>query len=348
MEKVSILMAVYNAEKYLRESLDSIRVQTHPDLQVVCVDDASTDNSWDILQEYVAKDERIEAYRMAENKGQAVARNMALEHAVGEYITFLDADDWLAADALEKALEVFGNHKQTDSVLFDVRYIERNGDEHSYCWRFPKDKYASNPDGSFVCMKGYDAFIQSLSWNIHGWYITKRHIFKSIPYDDSCRHYSDDNTTRPHLRASREVRCCKGRYYYRQVEDSVTHVVGTSRMDYMKANLSMKNMLVAWHEPESVISFYENERWLIVVGSYQFYYLNRKYMTKVQRQYCLGEIMRHWLTIEVERLSFANKVKLGYCPFLCHWLPTKIGWILFRMEEEFYFFLKRIKERIAK
>ena len=348
MGKISVLMAVYNAEKYLHESLESIRKQTFCDIQIICVDDASTDDSWKILQDYATKDARIEVYQMTENRGQAVARNIALQHAVGDYITFLDADDWLEVDAFEKALGVFETNQQADCVLFDVRYVDANGNERGYHWYFPKEQYMSNSEGSFVCMKGYDAFIQSLNWNVHGWYITKRDIFKKYPYDDTCRHYSDDNTTRVHFRASREVRCCTGKYYYRQVENSVTHVVSTSRMDYMKANVSMKNMLLHWHEPETVISFYENERWLIVVGSYLFYFLNRKSMTKAQGQYCLAEIRKYWLTIEPKRLFMANKMKLGYYPFLWKRLPTNVGWTLFRMEEELYFFLKRMMGRIEK
>lgn len=345
MVKVSVLMAVYNAECYLHKSLDSLLSQTVAEIQVICVDDASSDDSWSLLQQYAEKDSRIEIIRMAENRGQAVARNIALKHAVGEYVTFLDADDWYAPDTLEQALNVFEAHEATDCVLFDVRYVdEAKNMEHGYCWKYPVN-IPSNADGSFVCMSGREAFLQSLTWNIHGWYIIKGDIFRRIPYDDTCRHYSDDNTTRPHFRACREVRCCKGKYYYRQIETSVTHVVSTSRMDYMKANASMKQMLIDWHESDEVVSLYEYERWKVVVGSYLFYYLNRNKMDSSAIAYCLAEIRKYWMSIENCRLSWRYKCKLGYYPFLNRWLPRTVGWILFCAEEELYFTLKKMMKK---
>ena len=76
--KVTVLVAVYNAEKYIRKCLDSLIEQTLTDIQVVCIDDASTDNSLSILNEYAGKDNRIEVIALTENHGQAHARNQGL------------------------------------------------------------------------------------------------------------------------------------------------------------------------------------------------------------------------------------------------------------------------------
>ena len=99
--KVSVLVAVYNAEKYLHQCLDSLIGQTHQDLEIICVDDASTDGSWQILQEYVRRDSRVIVMRHDENKGHAHARNTGLKVATGDYITMLDSDDWYSEDAVE-------------------------------------------------------------------------------------------------------------------------------------------------------------------------------------------------------------------------------------------------------
>ena len=341
MNKVSILIAVYNAEEYLRDCLDSLLRQTHRDFQAICVDDASTDGSMGILREYAAKDQRFEIVAMEENQGQAVARNAGLLRATGQYITVLDADDWLSDDALELALDTFGKHSLTDCVLFDLRYVNADGKEYGYAWNYPKEKFASNADGSFTSMSGHDAFLLSLTWKIHGLYVLRADIFKKYPFDTSSRHFSDDNTTRAHFRAAREVRCCSGKYFYRQVETSVSHVVNTSRMDHMKANASMKRTLMEWHESEQVISAYEQERWRIVVDSYFFYFVNRRQMTRKQAQFCLSEIRKYRESIETFRLNRRQTLKLGYFPFLTPWLPTTVGWALFRTEEELYFNLKK-------
>ena len=118
MAKVSVLVAVYNASAYLRQCLDSLLHQTHDDIQVICVDDCSTDDSLSILHHYSAIDKRVEVYHLDSNQGQAHARNVALLHATGEYICMLDSDDWFSADALEKAVSAFDVN--TDCVLFDV------------------------------------------------------------------------------------------------------------------------------------------------------------------------------------------------------------------------------------
>ena len=342
MNKVSILIPVYNAEKYIGQCLDSLLRQTHCDFQAICVDDASTDKSREILRRYSTTDDRIETISLERNSGQAVARNMALRHATGQYITCLDADDWLAEDALEKAINTFAEHSLTDCVLFDVRFVGNGYKEHGYAWRFPKDKYQSNADGSFTSMSGHDAFILSLTWKIHGWYMLKARIFKANPFDESCRHFSDDNTTRAHFRASEEIRCCSGKYYYRQVSDSVTHTTNTSRMDYMKANASMKKTLIAWHESRQTLAIYEDERWKIIIDSYLFYFMNRSAMNASQRHFCLTEIRKYRKSIDTSLLSSRLKKKPGYITFLTSLIPEDMGWMLFRAEEEVYFTLKKL------
>ena len=103
MEKrpsVSVIIPVYNVEKYLSRCLDSVQKQTLKNIEIVCVNDGATDNSLQILQKYAAQDSRIKIITQP-NKGLSGARNSGLDAANGEYIFFLDADDWLHAQALE-------------------------------------------------------------------------------------------------------------------------------------------------------------------------------------------------------------------------------------------------------
>lgn len=96
----SIIIPVYNVEPYLRECLDSVLQQTFSDWEVVCVDDGSTDGSAGILQEYASRDNRIKVITQP-NGGLSAARNTGLDNAIGDYILFLDSDDWLEPNALE-------------------------------------------------------------------------------------------------------------------------------------------------------------------------------------------------------------------------------------------------------
>lgn len=101
MPKLSIIVPVYNVEKYLPDCLDSLINQTLTDIEIISVNDASTDSSGEILLEYANKDSRIKIINQ-ENQGQAVARNLALNHAQGEFIGFVDSDDWVDLDYFEK------------------------------------------------------------------------------------------------------------------------------------------------------------------------------------------------------------------------------------------------------
>ena len=89
--KISVIIPVYNVEKYLSECLDSVISQTLKDIEIICVNDGSTDNSLQILKEYASKDTRIKIIDK-ENEGQGYARKVGLDVANGEYILFCDSD----------------------------------------------------------------------------------------------------------------------------------------------------------------------------------------------------------------------------------------------------------------
>ena len=99
-ELISIIVPIYNVENYLRHCLDSIQKQTYQNFECLLINDGSPDNSADICREYVSKDSRFR-YFEKENGGVSSARNLGIEHSKGEYITFIDSDDWVDSDYLE-------------------------------------------------------------------------------------------------------------------------------------------------------------------------------------------------------------------------------------------------------
>ena len=141
--KVSIIVPVYNVEKYLKHCLDSLINQTMQDIEIICVNDGSKDNSLAILEDYVKRDKRIILLNQS-NRGVSVARNNALKQVRGEYYMFVDSDDWIDANACEVAyncaikenadclmfsyIKEFGSHSIVNH-LFDKKYIVWNADE---------------------------------------------------------------------------------------------------------------------------------------------------------------------------------------------------------------------------
>lgn len=132
MPKVSIIIPVYNVEKYLKQCLDSVINQTLQDIEIICIDDCSTDNSLKILKEYALKDNRIKIIEQKFNQGQGVARNEALKIATGEYIGFVDPDDWIEPNMYE---EMYNKAKEfnTDYVICN---FEKFYNDSSYIKHF--------------------------------------------------------------------------------------------------------------------------------------------------------------------------------------------------------------------
>lgn len=121
---LSIIVPVYNSELYMRKCFDSILDQTLNEFELILVNDGSTDSSGDICDEYKTKDNRVKVIH-SKNQGHGGARNLALDIAKGEYIGWVDADDWIEADMFEALYE---SAKKYEADIVESGYIEHTGD----------------------------------------------------------------------------------------------------------------------------------------------------------------------------------------------------------------------------
>lgn len=124
MAKVSVVIPVYNVEKYLERCLDSLLSQTLEDIEIICINDGSTDKSLDILHKYAEKDERITVINQ-KNKGMSYSRNKGLEVATGEYVGFVDSDDYIDKDYYEKLYSVATSYDADIACANIIRENER-------------------------------------------------------------------------------------------------------------------------------------------------------------------------------------------------------------------------------
>ena len=123
--KVSVVIPVYNTEKYVREAVESIMNQTLRELEIIIINDGSTDNSLQVVEELAAADSRIQVYSQT-NQGLSMARNAGITHAHGRYIYFMDSDDLLEKDAMELCYNKC-EEKELDFVFFDAQsFFEEN------------------------------------------------------------------------------------------------------------------------------------------------------------------------------------------------------------------------------
>lgn len=120
MYKVSVIIPVYNAEKYLVKCLNNIVAQSLEDIEIIIIDDGSTDNSLNIIKKYCSKYENIK-YKSKTNEGQAIARNIGISMSTGEFITFVDSDDYIDKEMLEK---MYNNAIENNSDIVVCDYVE--------------------------------------------------------------------------------------------------------------------------------------------------------------------------------------------------------------------------------
>jgi len=322
MTDIAILVAAYNAAATLPECLDSLCAQTLHDIQILCVDDCSTDNTLSFLQQRAKEDPRIKVLQTPVNSGQAVARNLALEHVLAPYVCMVDADDWLSPDALEQALNVFKAHPRTDSVLFRLTlHYDTDGHEEEY--GMPETLRTGQ------AITGEEAFELCLNgWKLHGLYVTRSKIHKAIPFDTATRLYSDDNTTCLHYLHSREVRACSGIYYYRRHEQSMTNAFHLLRFCKMEAMLSL--LIALKKEPlrKGVLKAYEGQRWISFVAYYRLYLEHEGELTTEEKADLQERFCTILHTFRPSRLSLRYRWKPGM------WLTTSYRW--FTLQQRAY------------
>ena len=125
MSKVSVVVPIYNVEQYLEKCIDSIINQTHNDLEIILVDDGSTDSSPSICDKWKEKDNRVVVIHK-QNGGLSDARNAGMEKATGKYIMFEDSDDWLDLDIIKKSVERI-EKDNSDLVIFGYKKVDEKG-----------------------------------------------------------------------------------------------------------------------------------------------------------------------------------------------------------------------------
>jgi glycosyltransferase involved in cell wall biosynthesis len=129
MPKISIIIPSYNCGQYIGEAINSILTQTYKDLEVIVVDDGSEDNTKEALFTYIEK--KLIRYIFQENRGPGAARNTGIKVAKGQYITFLDADDVLLPESIEKRCNFLDKHPNVFLVFGDYYKIEKSGKDHN-------------------------------------------------------------------------------------------------------------------------------------------------------------------------------------------------------------------------
>lgn len=216
--KISIIIPVYNAEAYLPECLDSCLNQTLRDIEIICVDDCSTDASGEIMRKYARMDSRITVIAHETNKKQGAARNTGMRAARGEYVWFVDSDDYIAREACQ-LLHDTATEQNVDMVCFNGINVVQTSDSAtklSWSWYYtdwPKNTVL-NPAEAPESLRGYFSVSPC-----H--YITRRTFLEGFSFREGC-FYEDTDFTLILFSSARSVFCIAYTAYYRRVHPGST------------------------------------------------------------------------------------------------------------------------------
>lgn len=241
MTKVSIIVPVYNAEKYLSATLDSALKQTFKDIEIVCVNDGSTDGSLDILQDYQASDGRIKIITQS-NAGGSAARNVGVAESIGDYIMFLDSDDIYTEDIVELAYNRAIESK-SDIVFYNfARFTGRPTKLAVVNKLTPKD------DITFFTKEMYeDKFFNDLAiitWNK----LIKKSVIEAngLSFDTKLSHNHDvDFSVRLMLAAKSYSWLGVVGYYYRSNESGLTATKRSDPTNVLKILMNLNKQITA-------------------------------------------------------------------------------------------------------
>ena len=320
MTKLSIVIPIYNVEKYLSQCIDSILSQTYQNLEIILVDDGSNDNSGKIADKYAQKDSRI-AVIHKQNGGLSDARNAGIEIATGEYIYFLDSDDWLVPNAISTLFDfaiknsceiVQGGfyYAYNDYLLYDNRKIG-----------IDQTPFVLNREIAMVELI-QNEYIKNFAWGkLYRTSIVKKYLFQKGKYfeDSYWQHHIVNEITNYGVIPT-------PLYYYRQRESSISGQFSIKSLD----------LLIGYEERLNFIL--EHYPHLTNLMAKQLWNISSSMLLASKKSDCYKSYVDYWLYINKEYCDVFNKAfKIN----LKYQFGRKHTTIL-----EAYNFINRIKERL--
>ena len=290
--KVSLIIPVFNAEKYLAQCLDSAIRQTLRELEIICIDDGSTDSSAEILKQYAVRDSRIRVIHQENGgPGPSAARNRGLDAAHGEFIAFMDADDWCEPEMCETAYSLAVQHN-AEIAQFNF-YEEENGTSRLWKKSLKETRLFTEPHERFVS-------IETLALTI--WSRIFRRTFlveHGIRFPEGCTWEDNYFSILAGLSAHRIVHCDAALYHYRRGV-GFTQNQGWSKLFPQNANIYLHTIPI-WtailRDTEKLNLSEELRQELIYRKLKVFSHTFRKLAAPDQKAECL-KMIRRALTFE--------------------------------------------------
>lgn len=234
--KISIIIPIYNTEKYLPHCLDSILKQTYENFELILIDDGSTDNSNKIADDYAKKDKRIKVVHQ-KNAGQSAARNKGLELATGDFISFIDSDDKIKPTFLEELLAIFDNNTSLAVCGIHYKRLKQKSAEDVFINPFPSQKKSETKAGYILKLLALDGRLYSSVNKLY-----RADIAKKCAFDKNLNFAEDTKFVLDYLKKSKgEIKfVLKPLYIYNFGTDSST--IKSSGVIWQNWQISYQNL----------------------------------------------------------------------------------------------------------
>jgi len=286
---ITVLMAVFNSEKYLDEAINSVISQTFTNWELICVNDGSTDSSLEILLNYEKLDSRIKILNIINTGLASAARNRGLDIAKGEYLHMLDSDDLLSKDCLEKSYELAVVSK-ADLVIPDLFLFKSNINNVVN----KTIGYNGNRD---LLLTPEKAFYLSLTWKISAVGLLKTSLLQKYRYDETGLN-GDEYTSRLLFLKCSKIVFSSGVYYYRQHATSSTKIISIKIFDSLTTDFRILDLAQNFNLDKVTIVLCKKKITANIFGLTQYLIRNKNHFTKEQEICVQSELKKHFAKID--------------------------------------------------
>ena len=237
MPSISVIIPVYNKEKYLSRCIESVLGQTFDDLEVLLIDDGSTDGSLDVCRKYEKMDGRVRVFHK-ENGGLSHTRNFGLEHARGEYVAFVDADDWLDETMYQQLHEMI---RRYEADIASVSYVLANDKTVIHKKPYGPKVFETEDALAYYLYTGLAKKVQDYPVWIK---LYKKWLFEDVKFPEKQLYEDMITNTRLLCKAKRYVKSEEPLYYYYQGEGSIIrNKLKMGDFDFYKTNRAIREII---------------------------------------------------------------------------------------------------------
>jgi len=324
MPFVSVSIPCYNTGEVLRETLDSVLAQTYPNLEVVCVDDLSGDETFSILQEYRKRyPDKIRVVQNWRDEGGQKARksfNLCVENCRGDYIRMIGHDDLLSPDSIERDVK---RVLETDADCILGRVVQFKEDCGRRIWE--KVLYEGFRGNYQSIISGREATALSLDWQIHSWGFWRASVIRAVPLNEEEIVFDlGELEDRKRFLLCKTVAFSAGTYYYRVVQNSITHKpYGRYTHTRLTTNREVLAAIESAGLPQQCIDTYRIATYRMMCTMCSRFFISRFYWNDREGRRAVWRELKNYYRDS----SVINRRKLiELCPTFLDWFRLHFFW----------------------